>query len=75
MRKVYLLEDLCCANCAAKIEKKVAALDGVDSASVNFLTTKLVMEVREDAAADVDAAMRKIVRKIEPDVTVREAAK
>ena len=75
MRKVYLLEDLCCANCAAKIEKKVAALDGVDSASVNFLTTKLVMEVREDAAADVDAAMRKIVRKIEPDVMVREAAK
>ena len=75
MRKVYLLEDLCCANCAAKIEKKVAALDGVDSASVNFLTTKLVMEVREDAAADVDGAMRKIVRKIEPDVTVREAAK
>ena len=75
MRKVYLLEDLCCANCAAKIEKKVAALDGVDSASVNFLTTKLVMEVCEDAAADVDAAMRKIVRKIEPDVTVREAAK
>lgn len=75
MRKVYLLEDLCCANCAAKIEKKVAALDGVDSASVNFLTTKLVMEVDEASAADVDAAVRKIVRKIEPDVTVREIAK
>lgn len=75
MRKVYLLEDLCCANCAAKIEKKVAALDGVDSASVNFLTTKLVMDVRESAAADVDAAVRKIVRKIEPDVTVTEVVK
>lgn len=75
MRKVYLLEDLCCANCAAKIEKKVAALDGVDSASVNFLTTKLVMDVQESSAADVDAAVRKIVRKIEPDVTVREVAR
>ncbi len=72
MRKVYLLEDLCCANCAAKIEKKVAALDGVDSASVNFLTTKLVLEVQEPSVADVDAAVRKIVRRIEPDVTVRE---
>lgn len=75
MRKVYLLEDLCCANCAAKIEKKVAALDGVNSASVNFLTTKLVMDVDEASAGDVDAAVRKIVRKIEPDVTVQEVSK
>lgn len=75
MRKVYLLEDLCCANCAAKIEKKVASLDGVQSASVNFLTTKLVMDVDEASAADVDAAVRKIVRRIEPDVTVTEVAK
>jgi Cd2+/Zn2+-exporting ATPase len=75
MRKVYLLEDLCCANCAAKIEKKIAALDGVDSASVNFLTTKLVMEVQESLAGDLDAAVRKIVRKVEPDVTVTEVSK
>ncbi len=75
MRKVYLLEDLCCANCAAKIEKKVSALDGVDSASVNFLTTKLVVEVRDAVAGAVDEAVRRIVRKIEPDVTVREVSK
>ncbi len=75
MKKIYLLEDLCCANCAAKIEKKVAALDGVDEAHVNFLTTKLVMEVQDAAAAEVDAAVRKIVRKIEPDVTVREVSR
>ncbi len=75
MKKIYLLEDLCCANCAAKIEKKVAALDGVDSASVNFLTTKLVMDVQDASADEVDAAVRKIVRKIEPDVTVREVSR
>lgn len=75
MRKIFLLEDLCCANCAAKIEKKVAALDGVDSASVNFLTTKLVMEVRSDLADAVEADVRKIVRRIEPDVTVREVSR
>lgn len=75
MKKIYLLEDLCCANCAAKIEKKVAALDGVDSASVNFLTTKLVMDVQDASADEVDAAVRKIVHKIEPDVTVREVSR
>lgn len=75
MKIVYILEDLCCANCAAKIEKKVAALEGVESAAVNFLTTKLVMQVCDGAPADLDAQVRKIVRKVEPDVTVREAAR
>ena len=47
----------------------------MDSASVNFLTTKLIIEADEAAAGDLDAAVRKIVRKVEPDVTVREIAK
>ena len=37
MRKVYVLEDLDCAHCAALIETDVAKLDGVTSASVNLL--------------------------------------
>ena len=41
MKKTYLLDGLCCANCAAKIERGVAAIDGVTEASVSFLTTKL----------------------------------
>ena len=44
MKKTYLLEGLCCANCAAKIERGVADIDGVTDASVNFLTTKLTFE-------------------------------
>ena len=75
MKKIYILEELCCANCAAKIEKKVVALDGVQSANVNFLTTKLILEVGEDAVTEVDAQVRRIVRKIEPDVVVLEARK
>ena len=72
MRKVFLLQDLCCANCAAKIEKKVAALDGVDSASVNFLTSKLIVEAQQGALPTLPELVRKIVRKVEPDVAVRE---
>lgn len=72
MKIIYILEDLCCANCAAKIEKKVAALDGVGSATVNFLTTKLIVEADEAQAGELTAQIRKIVRKIEPDVAVQE---
>ena len=33
MKKIYLLDGLCCANCAAKIERGVADIDGVSTAS------------------------------------------
>ncbi len=72
MKKVYLLEELCCANCAAKIEKKVAALDGVANANVNFLTTKLSFEADETQVPELVEQIRKIVRKVEPDVVMRE---
>ena len=74
MKRVYILEDLCCANCAAKIEKKVAALDGVDNVNVNFLTTKLTLEAAEEAA-DLFAQIQKIVRKVDSDVCLREVSR
>jgi copper chaperone CopZ len=39
MKKTYLLEDLCCANCAAAIERGIAKIECVQKASVSFLTT------------------------------------
>ena len=48
MKKTYILEDLCCANCAAAIERGVARIEGVNSASVNFLTTKMILDVEEE---------------------------
>ena len=72
MKKIYILEDLCCANCAAKIEKKVASLNGVDNVNVNFLTTKLTLEAAEEAAADLFAQIQKIVRKVDGDICLRE---
>ena len=68
MKKTYLLDGLCCANCAAKIERGVAAIDGVSSATVNFLTTKLIFEAEEDNLEEVVKKAKKVIRKIEPDV-------
>ena len=57
MKKIIKLEGLCCANCAAKIEEGVKKLDGVNSASLSFMTQRLIMEV-EDGKEDelVEAA-------------------
>ncbi|MEE0517802.1 MAG: cation transporter [Anaerovoracaceae bacterium] len=72
MKKTYLLDGLCCANCAAKIERGVAAIDGVSSATVNFLTTKLIFEAEEDNLEEVVKKAKKVIRKIEPDVEIKE---
>lgn len=73
IRKELMLDGLCCANCAAKIEKKVSELNGVASASVNFITKTLAMELEEvNKVNELIAAAKNIVRSIEPDVVVRE---
>ena len=72
MKKVYLLEDLDCAHCAEKIEREVAKLDGVSESKVTFLTQKLTVEVEDEKAGSLLADIKKIVKKVEPDVTVIE---
>lgn len=41
MKKVFKLNDLDCANCAAKMEAAIQKLDGVKSATISFMTQKL----------------------------------
>ena len=42
MKKTIKLIDLDCAHCAAKIENAVKKLDGVDDASINFMTMNIL---------------------------------
>lgn len=72
MKKTYILEDLDCAHCAAKIEEAVGKLDGVSKSTVTLLTQKLVIEVEDDKAKAIYKDIEKIVKKFEPDVEVIE---
>ena len=70
MKKVFMLEDLDCANCAAKMEEGIKKIDGVISASVNFVMQKLTVEAEEK---DFDGIMKKAVklcRRVEPDMEI-----
>lgn len=70
MRKVFKLEDLDCANCAAKMEDAIKKIGGVNSASMSFMTQKLVVDCDpENLDAIMDEA-EKICKKIEPDMTI-----
>lgn len=72
MKKTFRLEGLDCANCAAKMEKAISELDGVNNATVNFMTTKLVIEAEDEKMADIVAASEKIIKKIEPDTVMKK---
>ncbi len=70
MKKTYSLENLDCANCAAKMEEKIKKIDGVLSASVSFMTQKMTIEADE---AEFDNIMKKVVKackKTEPDCRI-----
>ncbi|ROR30646.1 heavy-metal-associated domain-containing protein [Mobilisporobacter senegalensis] len=73
MKKSFRLDGLCCGNCASKIEREVGKLDGVTSTTVNFMTTKMVIEGEDEKIPDIIAAAEKIIKKIEPDVVMKKA--
>ncbi len=70
MKKIFKLEDLDCANCAAKMEDAIKKIDGVSFASVNFMGQKMTIEADDNK---FDAIMKQVVKackKIEPDCTI-----
>lgn len=71
MKKEYMLENLDCPNCAAKIERTVAAIAGVTRCSVSFLTTKMIIEAEEGAFPVIEKQAQKQIRRIEPDTKMK----
>ncbi len=70
MKKIYKLEDLDCANCAAKMENAIARLDGVKSVTVSFLTQKMTIETEGDDQSELMKQVVKLCKKVEPDCVI-----
>ena len=70
MRKTYSLEELDCANCAAKMERKIKKIKGVDDVEISFMAQKMTIAAPDDIFEDVlDKAVR-LISKVEPDCRV-----
>ena len=65
----YILEGLDCANCAKKIEDKIASTEGYKDVSVNFSTLKLSFKSDKE---NVKQEITTIVNSLEPEVKVLE---
>ena len=73
MKKVFKLEGLNCAHCAAKIEEKVGKLEGVKSVVINFMTTKMTLESVDENIGDIVEKVKKLINEVEPDVNMIKA--
>jgi len=70
VKKVFKMIDLDCANCAAKMERAIGAIEGVERATVSFMAQKLTIEADE---ARFDAIMKeavKCVKKVDPECDI-----
>lgn len=70
MRKVYKLENLDCANCAAKMESAIRKIDGVAAATVSFMAQKLTIETDEAAHDEIMKKVVQVMNKVEPDCEI-----
>lgn len=65
MRKIYKMENLDCANCAAKMEAAIGKIDGVESCSISFMTQKMTLVCDETKLDDILTAAQNAVKKVE----------
>ena len=70
MKKVFKMQDLDCANCAAKMEAAISKIPGVQKATMNFMTQKLTIEAEEADFARIMQEAQKAVSKVEKDCVI-----
>ena len=70
MKKKFKLQDLDCANCAAKMEEAIKKIDGVSDASVSFMTQKMTIEADDERFNAIMDEVARVCAKVEPDCKI-----
>ena len=70
MRKIFKMEDLDCANCAAKMEAGILKIDGVSAATVNFFAQKMIIEADDARFDEIMKEVVKVVKKVDRNCEV-----
>jgi copper chaperone CopZ len=71
MKKQYQMIDLDCANCAAKMERAIGKIAGVNQVAVNFMTQKLTVDCEDNRFDAIMKEVGAICRRIEPDCKIK----
>lgn len=70
MKKKFKLEDLDCANCAAKMEDAIKKIRGVTDANVSFMAQKMTIEAEDERFDEIMKEVAAVCAKVEPDCRI-----
>lgn len=70
MKKKFKLQDLDCANCAAKMEVSIKKINGVNDANVSFMTQKMTIDAEDEKFDEIMQEVIKVCAKVEPDCKI-----
>lgn len=70
MKRKFNVVEVCCANCAAKMEADIKKLDGVNDVKLNFLTQKIIIDADDDKFDEIVKQADQCIKKIEPDAYI-----
>ncbi len=67
MRKIVRFQGIDCANCAAKLEKSLSKIKGVNEVQINFMAQKVLFELDDNNLEEVIEQIKKTTKKIHPE--------
>ncbi len=70
MKKKFKLQDLDCANCAAKMEDAIKKIPGVNDANVSFMTQKMTIDADDGQFDEIMRQVAAACAKVEPDCKI-----
>jgi len=70
MKKKFKLQDLDCANCAAKMEDAIKKIEGVNDANVSFLAQKMTIDASDEKFDEIMKEVVAVCAKVEPDCKI-----
>ena len=72
MKFKFKIKGLDCANCAAELERAIQKVEGIETATISFMTEKMQWEFDESQKEEIINRVKKVIKKEEPDVTIEE---
>ena len=70
VKKVFTMDGVDCANCAAKMEDAVRRIDGVEYVSISFMAQRMTIEAEESELDKIMKKAQKLCRKVDPDCSI-----
>ena len=67
MRKIVRFPGVCCANCAAKLERALEKIDGINSVQLNFMAQRVNFDIDDNKYEEVIKKIKEVTEKVLPE--------